>query len=53
VAVIVKLKTPVIVGVPEITAVASLTGLSVRPGGSDPLDTVKMYGGLPPVAVSV
>jgi hypothetical protein len=47
VAVIVKLNWPAVVGVPEMTPVVAL---SVRPGGSAPLETVKVYGAVPPVA---
>jgi hypothetical protein len=50
VAVIVKLNWPAVVGVPEITPVVAL---SVRPGGSAPLETEKVYGGVPPVAETV
>ena len=50
VAVIVRLKTPVVVGVPEMTPVV---GLSVRPGGSAPLETAKVYDPVPPVAETV
>jgi hypothetical protein len=51
--VIVKLKVPSVVGVPDMSAVASPLALSVRPGGKAPLDTVNVYGGLPPVARTV
>ena len=50
VAVIVKLKMPLVVGVPEMTAVVGLAGIKVRPGGSAPLEIVKVYGGVPPLA---
>ena len=50
VAVIVKLNWPGETGVPEMTPVALL---SVRPGGSAPLETAKVYGGVPPVAETV
>ena len=52
-AVIVKLKVPPVVGVPEMTAVVPLVGFRFRPGGSAPLETVKVYGGVPPLAVIV
>jgi hypothetical protein len=42
VAVIVKVKVPAEVGVPEMTAVVPLVGFRFRPGGSAPLDTVKV-----------
>ena len=47
VALIVKLNWPAVVGVPEMTPVVPL---SVKPFGSDPLETVKVYGPVPPVA---
>jgi hypothetical protein len=50
VAVILKLKTPGVVGVPEIRPV---DGLRVRPFGSAPDEMVKVYGGIPPVAETV
>jgi hypothetical protein len=53
VAVIVKVKGPAAVGVPEMAAVVLLVALSVRPGGSAPLETVKVYGGVPPLAETV
>ena len=46
----VKLKVPAAVGVPEM---APLLGLSVRPGGRDPLATDQVYGRVPPLAVNV
>ena len=52
-AVIVKLKGPFVVGVPEMTAVVPLVALSVRPNGSAPLETVKVNGGVPPLAEMV
>ena len=39
----------VVVGVPEITP----EGLSVKPGGKDPIAVQLPYGGLPPPAISV
>jgi hypothetical protein len=47
VAVIVKLNWPAVVGVPEMTPVVALI---VRPFGSVPLETVKVYGAVPPTA---
>ena len=47
VAVIVKLKVPAAVGVPEMTPVVAL---SVKPFGSAPIETVKVYGPVPPTA---
>jgi hypothetical protein len=46
----VKVEFPVVVGVPLTTPVAEF---SVRPAGSEPADTKKVYGALPPEAVSV
>jgi hypothetical protein len=46
----VKLKVPMVVGVPEITPVAAL---SVKPVGSDPLAIDHVYGEVPPLAASV
>jgi hypothetical protein len=46
----VKLKAPVVVGVPEMTPVPLL---SPRPVGSEPLVIDHVYGGVPPLAVSV
>ncbi len=45
----VKSYAPAVVGVPEIAPLP----VSVRPGGSDPLATDHVRGGVPPVAVSV
>jgi hypothetical protein len=45
-----KLKVPAAVGVP---AIAPLSGLSVRPGGRDPLAINQAYGVVPPLAVNV
>jgi hypothetical protein len=50
VAVIVKLKVPATLGVPEMTPVVAL---NVRPLGSAPLETVKVYGAVPPTAETV
>ena len=50
VAVIVKLNWPGVVGVPEITPVVVS---SVRPFGRVPLETLKVYGAVPPVAETV
>ena len=50
VAVIVKLKVPAAVGVPEMTPVVAL---SVSPFGRAPLETVKVYGAVPPTAETV
>ena len=50
VAVIVKLKVPARVSVPEMTPVLAL---SVKPFGSAPLETVKVYGAVPPTAETV
>ena len=47
VALIVKLNWPAVVGVPEMMPVVAL---SVRPLGSEPLETVNVYGAVPPVA---
>jgi hypothetical protein len=49
VAVIVKLKKPLVVGVPEMRAVVLLVVVSVRPLGSVP-ESVKVNGGVPPLA---
>jgi hypothetical protein len=46
----VKLEVPAVDGVPEITPVP---GVSVSPAGSVPLAIDQVYGGVPPVAVSV
>src|SRR5262245_39777977 len=46
----VKFEVPVAVGVPEITPVPAA---SVSPAGSVPLASDHVYGGVPPVAVSV
>jgi hypothetical protein len=46
----VKLKAAAVVGVPVI---APLVALSVRPVGRDPLAIDQVYGGVPPLAVSV
>ena len=46
----VKSNVPTAPGVPAMTP---LVGSSVRPGGSDPLTTDQMYGGVPPLAVNV
>ena len=46
----VKLDNPVVVGVPEITPVL---GAMLSPAGNDPLDMLHVYGGTPPVAVTV
>ena len=45
----VKLAVPAVVGVPEIVPVV----LRVRPGGSDPLASDQVSGGVPPAAASV
>jgi hypothetical protein len=50
VALIVKLNTPFVVGVPEMIPVRES---SVRPLGSAPAETVKVYGAIPPVADTV
>ena len=50
VAVIVKLNVPAAVGVPEMTP---LDELRVRPFGSAPLESVKVYGAVPPTADTV
>jgi len=50
VATIVKVKIPSVVGVPEMTAVVALVGVRVSPGGREPLPTVNVYGGVPPLA---
>ena len=50
VTVIVKVKDPAAVGVPERTPVA---GFNVKPAGSDPVVTANVYGLMPPVAASV
>jgi hypothetical protein len=47
VAFTVKLDEPAPVGIPEIVLPES-----VRPAGSDPVDTDHVYGGVPPVALS-
>jgi hypothetical protein len=44
----VKLEEPPAVGVPEI-----VLPVSPNPPGSDPLEIVHVYGGTPPVALSV
>jgi hypothetical protein len=42
---------PGVVSVPDRVAVAvAVRGLSVSPGGSEPADTLKTYGPVPPVA---
>src|SRR5262245_34896364 len=46
----VKLEVPAAVGVPEIRPEF---GVRLRPAGSDPLTIDHVYGGDPPVAVSV
>jgi len=48
VALMLKLKLPAAVGVPERTPL-----LSVTPAGNDPLTTEKVYGAVPPLAVIV
>ena len=48
VALIVKLKLPAAVGVPE-----RVPPLSVTPAGSEPLTREKLYGAVPPLAVNV
>jgi hypothetical protein len=53
VAVIVKVKVPATVGVPERITDEGPPGLSERPVGSVPLETVKMNGAFPPTAVMV
>ena len=45
-----KVKVPALEDVPEISPV---TGLSARPGGSEPADTVHRYGDTPPAALRV
>ncbi len=49
VARIVKVEVPVAVGVPEITPAE----VTVRPGGSVPVASAHVEGGMPPVAASV
>ena len=45
-----KVKFPELEDVPEISPVA---GLSARPGGNEPADTVHRYGDTPPAALRV
>ena len=44
----VKLAVPAVVGVPEMVPLV----LRLSPAGSEPVDTVHVYGGEPPVAAS-
>jgi hypothetical protein len=46
----VKLETPVLLGVPEIVPVDEATA---RPEGSDPAEMLNVYGAVPPVTVTV
>jgi hypothetical protein len=50
VAVISKLNVPATVGVPVICPVV---GFNVNPVGSDPLDTLNVYGAVPPEPATV
>ena len=50
VALMVKLAAPPAVGVPVI---APVVALSERPSGNDPAETVKLYGAVPPLPVTV
>ena len=52
VSVIVKLKTPATVGVPEIVALGD-AGVNVSPAGSVPLEMVHVYGRFPPAPLMV
>jgi Na+-transporting NADH:ubiquinone oxidoreductase subunit NqrD len=45
----VKLKVPVVVGIPEITPALVM----FRPAGSEPFAIDQLYGAVPPLAVSV
>lgn len=46
----VKLKVPVVVGVPEI---APVDVFRFNPDGKDPVATIHVYGAVPPVALRV
>ena len=52
-AVAVKLKVPVAVGIPEIVPEAVEVAARVRPDGSAPLVTVQATGSVPPLALMV